>query len=97
MSMTWFATMAAGLLAMIGLGGVFAGILLKAEPRRRQVFRIGTVGLTLSGLVLLLGSLIGWLGSNEMFGGLLLVVFGTGASLMPLQPGDGQASGRSEP
>ncbi len=97
MSMTWFATLSAGLLALVGLGAVFTAFVLRTEPRRSTVFRIGTVGLTLAGLVLMLGSVIGWLGSNEMFGGLMLLVFGTGSSLVPLKATGGTTPERSEP
>jgi hypothetical protein len=96
MYMTWFATLVAGLLSMIGLGGIFTGVVLRAERLRSRAFRIGTVALTFSGLVLMLGSLIGWLGTNEMFGGLLLLMFGTGARLMPLKPAHAPAPERSE-
>ena len=45
----------------------------------------------------MLGSVIGWLGSNEMFGGLMLLVFGTGSSLVPLKATGGTTPERSEP
>lgn len=83
MSMTWFATLAAGVLACVGLGGILTAVALKDPCRRKRSFRLGTYGLTLGGLVLMLGSIAGWLGSSEMFGGLLMVVFGTGSALLP--------------
>lgn len=90
--MALFLTVAAGLLAAIGLGAVLIGASLRrgangGSDRGRGMFRVGTVALTLAGLVLLLGSMIGIDTPSGMFAGLMLVLFGTTVSLPPARTG----------
>ncbi len=85
MPMAWFATTAAGVFASLGACGLFASAFFKEARRRRVIFRAATLGFTIGGLVLMLAGVAGVLGSKELFGGLLLVVFGTGSSVFPVR------------
>ncbi len=82
MAIAWFATLAAGAFASLGACGLFASAFFKEAGRRRFVFRVGAFGFTIGGLVLMLGTVAGILGSKELFDGLLLVMFGTGSSVI---------------
>jgi hypothetical protein len=92
MSMSWFVTITAGLLVLIGVVGMVAAVASKAAARRSRLFRAGSFALTAAGLVLMGASLTGWAGSNELFGGLMLTLFGSGASLAPQKKPDAPAS-----
>ncbi len=83
MSMAWFAALATGVLASIGIGGIIMAVVFRDAGRRQLSFRVGAIGLTLGGLVLMLGAVAGGLESKAVFGGLLMVLFGTGSNLLP--------------
>jgi hypothetical protein len=83
MSVIWFATLAAGLLASIGVVGVFVAAVSKNPGVRKASFKVGTYGFTLGGLALMLGGAAGWFESKLFFGGLLMVLVGTGSNLLP--------------
>ncbi len=83
MSIAWFLALAAGILASIGVVGLFMTAAFKDEGRRNLCFRVGASGFTLGGLVLMLGAVAGQLETSCLYGGLLMAVFGTGANLLP--------------
>ncbi len=82
-SMISFITVAAGVLATIGLGGILLAAAAKDPDRRDRRFKVGLSALCLGGLVLLVGSVAGWSGADAMFGGLMMVLFGADAKLLP--------------
>ncbi len=83
-SMISFITVAAGILATIGLGGILLAAAASKDPDLSgRCFKVGLHALCLGGLVLLVGSVAGWAGANAMFGGLMMVLFGTDAKLLP--------------
>jgi hypothetical protein len=94
MSMSWFMAVAAGLSATIGAGGLFMASLFRDDRRRRLTFKVGTYGLTMGGLLLMLGSVAGVFGPQELWGGLLMAVFGTGSSILPRRRSNPQTSDR---
>jgi hypothetical protein len=83
MSMISFITVAAGILATIGLGGILLAAAAKDPERSGRCFKVGMNALCLGGLVLLVGSVAGWSGADAMFGGLLMVLFGADAKFLP--------------
>jgi hypothetical protein len=74
---------AVGLIALVGAGCFLLAAIFKDESNRRVIFKVGTYGLTLTGMTLMVGSMFNLFGSSELFYGLLLVVFGTGAEMFP--------------
>ncbi len=82
MPLAWFATLAAVVFASVGACGLFASAFFKDIGRRRSVFRVATFGFTLAGLVLMLAGVAGILGAKELYGGLLMAVFGTGSTVL---------------
>lgn len=97
MSAHWLITVFAGCLAAIGLVGTMFGAMVNASSVLRQCFTTGRWCLCLAGLLLMLGSLVGILETSELFNGLLMVLFGSGASLEPskrTQCGSGDAVSR---
>jgi hypothetical protein len=72
-----------GLIALVGVSGFLVAAIFKDENNRRISFKAGTYGLTLAGMTLMVGSMFKLFGSSELFYGLLLVVFGTGAEMLP--------------
>ena len=78
MSMTFFVTALAGLFGSIGIVFMFLGGVVSASERRAALWKIGGVGMATGGLVLALSSLVGWAGNDELFGGLLMILFGSG-------------------
>jgi hypothetical protein len=83
MLMSDVTTLAAGVLATIGLGSVLLASAIKEEALRQRLFNLGASGLTICGAVLMVGSLFGWQNADAIFLGLLLVVFGSDAKLLP--------------
>jgi hypothetical protein len=85
MIMTELTTLAAGILAAVGAGAgaVLCAAPLGEGPRRRWLFTVGSYGVNIGGLVLMIGSVAGWQGADAMFCGLLMVVFGTGTQCAP--------------
>lgn len=77
-SMIQFAlTIAAGLSALIGLGAIAVAATARTARRNHLALRTAQAGLTLAGLLMLLGYFaIG--DQNGLFGGLMLIFFGTG-------------------
>jgi hypothetical protein len=83
MKVLWLFYVAVGLLALVGASGLLIAAIFKDDSSRRMIFKVGTYGLILTGLALMLGSMSNLFGSNELFDGLLLIVFGTGAEMLP--------------
>jgi hypothetical protein len=83
MSMQLASTLASGGMAALGVVLVVIAFRSRGEPRRQSAFRAGMVCLTLSGGLTIAAGLAGWVDSSAMFGGFLLVLLCTGASLMP--------------
>jgi len=83
MSVIWFATLAAGVFAAIGVAGVLVAAVSRNPCVRRASFKFGTLGLTLGGLALMLGGAAGWFEPEVLSGGLLMVLVGTGSNLVP--------------
>ena len=81
MSMMFAISLTTGFLALIGLCGILMGATLTSLQARHRIFRIGTVAMTAAGLIMLLGGLIGFADAGMIFGGLMLVIFGTATSL----------------
>jgi len=77
---------AVGLIVLVGASCLFIAAIFKDESNRRITFKAGTYGLTLGGMALMVGSMFKLFGSNELFDGLLLVLFGTGAEMLPAKP-----------
>ncbi len=76
-----FVTILAGVLALIGLIGIFGGAWAKRLPQRHRIFRAGSVAMGSAGLVLLVAGLLGHAETGQMLGGLMLLIFGTAISL----------------
>jgi peptidoglycan/LPS O-acetylase OafA/YrhL len=83
MKVLWLFYVAVGLLALVGASSLLIAAIFKDDSSRRMIFKVGTYGLILTGLALMLGSMSKLFGSNELFDGLLLIVFGTGAEMLP--------------
>jgi len=83
MPLTEFVKLGAVVFASLGVCGLFASVFFKSLGLRTLIFKGGTLGLTLGGLFIMLASALGALDSKALFGGLLLVLFGTGSSLLP--------------
>lgn len=81
MTINILVTIMAGVLAAIGIGGMLTGAASRREPFRQRSFRVGCVAMGLGGLVLLLAGLAGYGDSGQIFGGLMLLIFGTAVSL----------------
>jgi len=72
-------TLLAGALALAGLAAIVWAALAKSDDVNQRAVRTAQITLTLSGLVLFVSAFT----SGEMmniFGGLMLVIFGTGMS-----------------
>jgi hypothetical protein len=83
MIMTELTTLAAGVLSAVGLGAVLLSAATEDAQHLRKLLRLGTYGLNLGGLVLMIGAIAGWQGDDAMFCGLLMVVLGTGMQVYP--------------
>ena len=81
-------TLAAGILAMVGLFGILLAAAAPRLPARQRVFRTGSVAMGLAGVVLLLGGLMGHADMGQMVGGFMLIVFGTAIGLPKTVPDD---------
>jgi hypothetical protein len=81
MSGALLVTITVGLLAALGLAGILVGAALRQPGPRRRSFRVGSVAMTIAGVLLMLASLVGLAGTDQLFGGLMMALFGTGASL----------------
>jgi hypothetical protein len=87
MESRWLFYVAVGLILVVGASCLLITAILKDDRSRRISFKAGTYGLTLSGMALMVGSMFNLFGSNELYYGLLLVVFGTGAEILPAERG----------
>lgn len=81
MTVAMIMTVMAGLLSAIGLGGVLIGAARPGREGSKRIFLIGSMSLTLAGLVMLVSGMIGVGGTSELFGGLMLIIFGTSITL----------------
>jgi hypothetical protein len=54
---------------------------IRQPALRRRSFRVGSVAMTIAGVVLMVASLAGLAATDQIFGGLMMVLFGTGVSL----------------
>ena len=81
MTMTLSISIIAGVLAAIGLAGIMVGASGQRTPWRARTFRTGSIAMGSAGLVLLLGGLLGVADTGQIFGGLMLLIFGTAVSL----------------
>jgi hypothetical protein len=81
--MNGFVTLAAGVLASVGMGGLVMAAASKDAGRRTRSLRVGAGGLTVAGLVVMVGGVAGWIAPSEVYGGILMVLFGTGLRLPP--------------
>ena len=91
-TMTELTTLAAGILSAVGLGAVLLSAATDDRQQLRKLFRLGTYGLNLGGLVLMVGAVAGWQGADAMFCGLLMVVLGTGTQVYPEVQGSAPAA-----
>lgn len=78
-------TVAIALLAAIGLVGTLVGAAMSNASWRRGSFRLGRVAMTGAGVLSLVAGLAGLAPVEQMLGGLMMVLFGTGASLPDTQ------------
>lgn len=78
-------TIAIGLLAAIGLAGMLVGAAMGTAPWRHGSFRLGRVAMTGAGVLSLVAGLAGLAPVEQVLGGLMMVLFGTGASLPDTQ------------
>lgn len=92
MTLSMIITVAAGLFSAIGLGGVLIGASFANRAGGRRSFLIGSAALTLAGLVMLLAGLTGIGGTSELFGGFMLLIFGTTVTL-PIRRASGKPAG----
>jgi hypothetical protein len=83
MSMQLVSTLATGGVAALAVVLVLLAFVSRGEVRRQRAFRAGMVCLTIAGGLSLAAGLAGWVDTTAMFGGFLMVLLGTGASLMP--------------
>ena len=81
MTIAHFMTGLAGVLALLGLVGIFGGAWARRSPHRHASFRAGSVAMGSAGLVLLSGSLVGAVDTGQLFGGVMLILFATAISL----------------
>ena len=87
MTLAHFITVLAGVLALLGLVGIFGGAWATRAPQRHRMFRAGSMAMGTAGLVLLVGGLIGAADTGQLLGGVMLLIFGTAISLpAPDQP-----------
>jgi len=89
MTLEWYVTFCAGVLATVGLVGIFAGAWLRSAPVGARSFAIGRVAMGLAGLLMLLAWLVGAAEIDQLFGGLMLLIFGTAVSLPVATPEHG--------
>ena len=80
-------TIAAGILAAVGLGGILVGAAYAGAPKRFAIFRAGSGSMAAAGIVLLLAGITGHADFGQMSGGLMLLIFGTAVSLPQETPG----------
>ena len=81
MTMTSSISILAGVLAAIGLAGIMVGASGQRTSLRARTFRAGSIAMGSAGLVLLFGGLLGVADTGQIFGGLMLLIFGTAVSL----------------
>ncbi len=74
-------TLVAGLLAALGFSGILFGAAVRTSPHRQRIFRFGSIAMAVGGLVLMLGAMIGVSDGSNLFGGLMMLIFGTAVSL----------------
>ena len=81
MTVQFSITLLAGILSLTGLIGIVAGAAGQRTTLRKRAFRVGSVAMGMAGLVLLLGGLFGVADTGQMFGGVMLLIFGTAVGL----------------
>lgn len=81
MTLAMIMTVTAGVFAAVGLGGVLIGASHAHSAGGKRSFLIGSMALALAGLVMLVSGMTGLGGSSELFGGLMLLIFGTAITL----------------
>jgi len=88
-------TITVGLLAAIGLVGIFGGAVRARQSGGKRSFRIGSIAMTLAGLVLMLASITGVVEGDKIFGGLMMLIFGTSVALPSARTLAGDRAARS--
>lgn len=76
-----------GTLALVGIVGIIGGASLRERRAGPRLFRIGSIAMGGAGLVSIIASLIGVVGADQLFGGIMMLIFGTAVSL-PKATGD---------
>jgi hypothetical protein len=82
---TLLVTITIGLFAAIGLAGMLLGAAFVTVPWRHRSFRLGNVAMTGAGALSMVAGLAGLAPVEQVLGGLMMVLFGTGASLPDTQ------------
>ncbi len=102
MNVAFYVTLVSGLLALIGLVGIISGASMRGRMAKggvgraasgQRVFRTGAAAMTMAGLVGILAGVFGIVGTDQIFGGLMMLIFGTAVSL----PKQGSALNRAAP
>jgi hypothetical protein len=93
MDLAFLVSLAAGMLAAIGLVGIIGGASSRRTAAGRRWFRIGSIAMTIAGLAAMVAGLGGIGGVDQLFGGLMMTIFGTAVSL----PKDDDIANHSAP
>ncbi len=98
MNIAFYVSLVIGVLALIGLVGIIGGASMRGKSVKgaasgQRIFRVGAVAMTIAGLVGILAGLFGVVGTDQVFGGLMMLIFGTAVSL----PKQGAMTSRAAP
>jgi len=85
MSLGSLIVIAASVVAAFGGAELLATATNKDPAQRERRLRRATYGLTLGGLLLMIGSIVGWCGNDALFGGLMMLTLGTGIEVAPAE------------
>lgn len=81
MDLAFWVALISALLAAVGLMGIIGGASFAGRPVGPRVFRIGSMAMTAAGIIVLVSSLADLLSADQLFGGVMMIIFGTAVSL----------------
>ena len=81
MDVAFYVTLVTGVLALIGLVGIIGGAASNGTAGGVRLFRVGAAAMTLAGLAGIIAGLFGIVEASQLFGGLMMLIFGTSVSL----------------
>ncbi|WP_374139714.1 hypothetical protein [Sphingomonas sp. 32-62-10] len=68
-------------LALVGIIGIIGGASFRNRRAGPRMFRTGSIAMAGAGLVAIIASLIGIVATDQLFGGIMMLIFGTAVSL----------------